>query len=103
MKKKVNLGVKQSSSDMVAESRPSKEPYYPSFYIENKELSLTSKDVSKTFKALVTVKLKSRNERVNDKDKSKKVDYSFDVHDITFDIPDDHASASPMLDRKSKY
>ena len=108
MAKKIDLTVKPQNPTMMAASE-SPRPFYPSFYIDDKTLPLSGKNVGKTVEARVHLKLRSYSE--NQKDSKKpKCSYQFDILDIQFDEGEGkedkdngHITADANLDRKMKY
>lgn len=81
-KKKIKLGTKQSN-EIVPEKASKKEMYYPSMYIDDTELPLEPEDVGKTFNAQIKLKVTGVNQRTGEK--GTKLDYGFDVMEISFE------------------
>lgn len=73
----VDLGRKPQKGEIAPRADKAPEIYYPSLYIDNKDLGLGDKDVGKTIVAVVELKIKEVAKRINEKRK---------VDNATFDI-----------------
>ena len=73
----IDLGRKPSKAESTNQI------YYPSFYIDNKDVPIRGQDVGKTIMATVKLKIKSIEARTSDKGGSK-YSCSFDVLAIDF-------------------
>lgn len=75
----IDLGQKPGSM----ETSVSRGPYYPSIYIENKDLPFEDSDVGKTFDAKIKIKLAGINTR--NKEGSDTKTFDFEVRKIEFE------------------
>lgn len=73
----IDLGEKPSTMES-----PTRGTYYPSIYIENKDLSFEDGDVGKTFDAKVKIKLTGL--RTQNREGSDKKTFDFEVRKIEF-------------------
>jgi len=81
----IDLGKKSEVSGAIAESKPEKNKvYYPSFYIDGRELDLDDDMAGEVINAKVKLRVNRIGSNVNE-DKKKRMDVSFDVMGIEFE------------------